>query len=179
MKSANVVLTDSLVPKLCDFGLSGLLPHVSNLSDVDRAQGTPAYMPPELVLGTSAGSSPQAIDMFGVGVVLHDLAHIGVVPPQRPPSAGGASVSGSSASQRRTQDSTTVTGGELKVLVERHAAGFKVDVGPQCPAALAAIIQRCMALQPTDRPPSGEALTAMLQVAAEAADAAARGQPWT
>ena len=168
-----MVLTDSLVPKLCDFGLSGLLPHVSNLSDVDRAQGTPAYMPPELVLGTSAGSSPQAIDVFGVGVVLHDLAHIGVV-PQRPPS----SVSSSSTSLPPTQDSM-MTGGDLKVLVQRHAAGFKVDVGPHCPAALAGIIQRCMALQPTDRPPSGEALTAMLKVAGEAADAAARGQPWT
>ena len=139
-------------------------------------QGTPAYMPPELVLGSGLGSSPQAIDIFGVGVVLHDLAHLGITAPRQPPSL--AAPPSTPCASQPTQDSGAGRG-PLRGLVARHAAGFKVDVGAHCPAALAAIILRCMSAQPAGRPLSGEVLTSMLKIAAEAADAAARRLPWT
>jgi len=45
LKSANVVLSENLVPKICDFGLSSFLPSVAAGAGADtQALGTPMYM---------------------------------------------------------------------------------------------------------------------------------------
>ena len=79
LKSANVVMTESLVPKICDFGLSSFIPGYLADAQANKMRGTPKYMAPELILANKfRNSAPQAVDIFGIGVVLHDLAHLGI-----------------------------------------------------------------------------------------------------
>jgi serine/threonine protein kinase len=182
LKSANVVLTADGTAKLVDFGLGGFLPHVAGeMASRDKAaKGTLAYMPPELIMSIS-GATPQAVDIFGVGVVLHDLVHLGIF--STPP----ASSSSSSSSSYPSADAllpgpgaagSNESGQGMAVLLERHTSGYAVKVASHCPKALGEIMLRCMRREPATRPPAGEVLLAMLQVAQQAQQAADRGESW-
>jgi serine/threonine protein kinase len=182
LKSLNVVLASDGTAKLVDFGLGGFLPHVAGeLASKDKAaKGTPAFMPPELIMSIPGGT-PQAIDIFGVGVVLHDLAHLGIFStPQT------SSTSSSSNPSADTPLMTTMTTGGsreqnakgMMALLERHTAGYTVKVAPHCPKALGELMLRCMRREPATRPSAGEVLLLMLQLSAAAAEAEARGDAW-
>lgn len=138
LKSANVVLSNDLVPKLCDFGISALLPHVlppeaqPGPGAKHVLTGTPAFMAPEVAM-TLPVASPLAVDVYGVGVILHDLAHTGA--PGAPPH----------------HDEWTGMS-PMQVLVARHQANFRRPVGAHVPPQLAAIIERCLAVEPAGRP---------------------------
>ena len=87
LKSPNVVLDSTLAPKLCDFGISALSSDTKIIS-----MGSPMYMAPQvarrqivsdraccaLCVSTddhTASSLGLAVDSYGLGCVLHDLAH--------------------------------------------------------------------------------------------------------
>jgi len=124
-----------VAPQLCDFGLSRVLPVLA--STVTQA-GTPQYMAPEVARGLPI-VRPTAIDTFGLGVVLHDLTHVGVT--EQP--AGGAGVlSGSSLPVAH-------------VLYARSNTDFATTIGAHVPPPLAAIAVSCLAVEPTARPESG------------------------
>ena len=72
IKLENVlVLADLSSVKLCDFGLSGRAGEVR----IGPAEGTPAYMPPELIAvgeGEMFVLNPRA-DVFALGVLFHAI----------------------------------------------------------------------------------------------------------
>ena len=101
--------------------------------------GTPQYMAPEVARGLTI-KRPTAIDTFGLGVVLHDLAHLGAA--DQPPGAGAPSGS---------------TGGApfAHVLYARSTKDFATSIGAHVPPPLAAIAASCLAVDPEARPESG------------------------
>ncbi len=126
--------------QLCDFGLSRVLPVLA--ATVTQA-GTPQYMAPEVARGLPI-SRPTAIDTFGLGVVMHDLTHLGIVAAQPHVGPPGA-LSGS-------------TGGGAPlahVLYTRASTDFAVRLGPHVPPPLAKLVGSCLAVDPTARPESG------------------------
>ena len=179
LKSLNVVLSSDGTAKLVDFGLGGFLPHIAGeLASQDKgAKGTPAYMAPEVIMSIPGGT-PQAIDIFGVGVVLHDLAHVGIFPT--PPTTS----SSSSASAEQSADTPLLSGSRdpggkrIAAMLERYSSGYVVVVAPHCPKALGELMLRCMQREPAARPAAGEVLQTLLQLSAAAAEAEQRGEAW-
>ena len=169
LKSANVVLSEGLVPKICDFGLSSFLPPVVAGTDAQpqrgTLRGTLKYMAPELLLaatGRYVGSAPQAVDVFGLGVVLHNLAHLGGAQPD--PSSPSAVKVSSGEAEKPAEDAKSLPAdiaehwGALPLIMARYLAGFAVTVGPQVPPALAELILRCLSVDPAERPNARQAL---------------------
>ena len=188
LKSANVVISEAHTPKLVDFGLADLLPRarreLAGASDgAHGIKGTAAFIAPELVLAATGvaveGGTPQAVDMFGVGVVLHDLGHLGLAAAER---------------SRDDAASADATGRSnlavVNVLTQRLATGFDVQargaeseevffrtprsdadvsacsaqVGPHVPPGLAALTRACLSVSPAARPNATAARQALMRV---------------
>ncbi|KAE8615785.1 hypothetical protein XENTR_v10008617 [Xenopus tropicalis] len=69
IKSANILLDDTLVPKISDFGLSRATGQFSKTMMTERIVGTTAYMAPEALRGEITIKS----DIFSFGVVLLEI----------------------------------------------------------------------------------------------------------
>ena len=67
IKTGNIFVTPEEKVKLGDFGIAQLATQVSGS---DRVKGTPAYLAPEQILGTSQG---QRSDQFSFGIVFYEL----------------------------------------------------------------------------------------------------------
>ena len=179
LKSANVILSDALVrptqqicccslhaltrcpmcypqtPKLCDFGISCVLPAV-HLGTVENAVvvGTPAFMAPEVALGLPL-TLPLAVDVYGVGVVLHDLSHLAM-------KDNGPSYQSSLRSQSLVSTFDGAGGGAaasnadtaMEIMVARRNANFQQVIGEHVPAPLSHVLACCLAVQPARRPDS-------------------------
>jgi serine/threonine protein kinase len=171
LKSANVVLSDSLMPKLCDFGLSRVLPtlgvgHAGGDVGAHLHVGTPQYMAPEVVLSAPI-TLPKAIDAYGLGVVLHDLMRLGIVAGDKnkknAKDKGGRGGRGGGVSG--VTGDASGTGGAVHVFYARAAAAFRVELPAHAPKPLAALTSRCLAVQPEARPSSGEVRAELLALA--------------
>jgi len=71
LKPGNILIGDSGVPRITDFGLARRIGSDSSLTGTGQILGTPGYMPPEQARGTS-GDSPLA-DVYSLGAVLYCL----------------------------------------------------------------------------------------------------------
>jgi len=138
LKPSNILLAGETV-KVADFGIAGLVaddPHAETIAANDRVAspeltrtgallGTPLYMAPELVRGARAAG--PAADMFSFGVVAYELL-AGKPPHAAPPVleklAGRAMPASTPLAQAR----------------------------PELPAELSALVDRCIAESPDDRP---------------------------
>ncbi|KAI6079160.1 Interleukin-1 receptor-associated kinase 4 isoform X1 [Aix galericulata] len=69
IKSANILLTDTYVPKISDFGLARASVTFTQTIMTDRVVGTAAYMAPEALRGEITPKS----DIFSFGVVLLEI----------------------------------------------------------------------------------------------------------
>lgn len=71
IKPSNIMVTDTptIVPKVLDFGIAGILNEYGDLND-GIIVGTPAYMSPEQVKGETLDSRS---DIYSLGVMLHFL----------------------------------------------------------------------------------------------------------
>ncbi|XP_015667939.1 interleukin-1 receptor-associated kinase 3 isoform X1 [Protobothrops mucrosquamatus] len=69
VKSANILLTETFVPKLSDFGLARTSVRFTHTILTDRIVGTAAYMAPEALRGEITPKS----DIFSFGVVLLEI----------------------------------------------------------------------------------------------------------
>ena len=81
LKTKNVVVTEHLQAKVCDFGLSKFVESGKSQLTISGSQGlgcTPEYAAPELLLGSRDGRYLKC-DVFSFGVVLHE-----VITRQRP-----------------------------------------------------------------------------------------------
>ncbi len=72
LKPANVLLTEDGVPKISDFGLAKLLERDDRLTQVGDILGTPSYMAPEQIRGSSDGVTP-ATDVYALGAILYEM----------------------------------------------------------------------------------------------------------
>jgi LPXTG-motif cell wall-anchored protein len=136
LKPANVVLTghgtEALVAKVADFGVSWVAR--AELAAKPLLHGTPRYMAPEVARGQPITNS-KAIDTYGVGMVMYDVAHINTAP-------GAADADGAPDAARNG----------LQTLLARESAGFAVAFAPHVPQPLRDLMRTALAVAPNDRP---------------------------
>ncbi len=142
LKPANVMLTrTSPGLKLLDFGLAKLFLTRSGAGDTGLVLGTPRFMSPEQLAGASDVGPPT--DIYALGVLAH-LMWTGTFPE------GGPSVSTADVTRLRRSKSLT----EEPTLSER-AAPPGVRGAPASTVhrdAVLALIGRCLAAHPRERP---------------------------
>jgi serine/threonine protein kinase len=161
LKSANVVLTSELVPKLCDFGLSRVLPVLASAAASTQA-GTPQYMAPEVARGLPI-TRPTAIDTFGLGVVLHDLAHLGIA--GRASLGANTALSAGTGGVRGSAGASGSAAPPVHVLYARAASDFAVTIGAHVAPPLAELMRACLAVEPAERPESADVRARLLEMA--------------
>ena len=150
VKPGNAMVTASGQLKLLDFGLARNLPGVdvgTNAATVSRGLtttgavvGTPAYMSPEQVLGQPADARS---DVFAAGCVLYEML------------AGHRPFSGNTAMEQIA----AVVHGVATPIIRARA---------EVPAALARIVDHCIAKDPAARYPSAVELHAELMALRDA-----------
>ena len=108
------------------------------LTSVGFTIGTPAYMAPEQALADPA--TDHRADLYSLGVVAYEML------------AGRAPFRGSSSQELISQHVATAP----EPLIQQR---------PTCPPAVAALIMRCLAKRPADRPQSADAVLQALDTA--------------
>jgi tetratricopeptide (TPR) repeat protein/predicted Ser/Thr protein kinase len=138
LKPANIMLADSRMPRITDFGLArvrALDEAAARLTRSGEIVGTPAYMPPEQVRGEPATA---ASDIYSLGATLYALC------AGRPPFEG---------------DSMVAT---LQAVLEAPAPALR-ELNRSVPPALEAVVRQCLAKDPAARYPTAAALAEDLE----------------
>ncbi|HEY3257477.1 MAG TPA: serine/threonine-protein kinase, partial [Gemmatimonadaceae bacterium] len=135
------ILTQGAHALVTDFGvakaLSAALPS-SGITSAGMAIGTPAYMAPEQLAGDPAAD--HRMDLYAVGLLAYELL------------SGESPFTGPSPQATLTAQLT-------------HDPEPIYKMRPDVPPELSAVIMRCLAKQPEDRPQSAAALLAELEEA--------------
>ena len=138
IKPANLHVSPAGVVKILDFGIARIA--ASKMTSTGGLIGTPDYMSPEQITG---GTIDARADLFAVGAVLYELL-------------AGA----------KPFVAATVTALLMKIMREPH-----VPLGERAPAlppTLVALVDRLLAKNPADRPPSAtEVHDALLALATD------------
>jgi hypothetical protein len=131
LKPANILVDKSGTVKVVDFGISGAEP----LAREGGVMGTPQYMSPELLLGTS-GVDHRA-DLYSLGITLYELL-VGELP----------------CAER-----------DLSVLVKwMNQTSVKVPAKLDAPAWLKHLLERLCAKNPADRPRNANAVVQEINI---------------
>jgi serine/threonine protein kinase len=151
LKSANVVLDMALVPKVADFGISVMAHEASEQAAMRR--GTPRYMAPEVARGEAISNS-KAIDAYGMGVVMYDVAHVNsdAEAPARLREAGLDETLPLTQALTHHGSSNSAHWGSIQVLFQREIENYEPRFSAHVPPPLEALIRHAMALQPDARP---------------------------
>jgi serine/threonine-protein kinase len=134
VKSANVMLTERGAVKVLDFGIAAA-EGGTGLTGTGKVMGTARYFSPEQAMGQPA---TPASDLYSLGVVLYEL------------------LTGAAPFDRETPLATAMAHVQQPpppVLAAR----------PEAPQPLAAVVERCLAKRPEDRPASATELAAALR----------------
>jgi serine/threonine protein kinase len=70
IKTSNLLLDENRRVKVCDFGLSQLIPQNKKMRDLRRAKGTPLYMSPEVMLFRPFD---ERSDTYSFGIVMWEI----------------------------------------------------------------------------------------------------------
>jgi beta-lactam-binding protein with PASTA domain len=137
VKPGNVLVTPAGQVKVADFGIARAITASTdeNLTQVGTVMGTATYFSPEQARGEPV--DPRS-DIYSLGCVLYELV-VG-----RPPFAGDSPVA----------------------IAYKHVQESPVpprQINPELPAAIEAIILKCLAKNPVNRYPSAEDLRADLR----------------
>ena len=137
VKPGNVIVTGAGLVKVADFGIARAIAASTeaNLTQVGTVMGTAAYFSPEQARGDTV--DPRS-DIYSLGCVLYELV-LG-----RPPFAGETPVA---IAYQQVHESPVPPR----------------QINPQIPAALEAIILKCLAKNPANRYPAAEDLRADLR----------------
>lgn len=142
LKPSNLFLAQdrlgTLTPKVLDFGIARIeddSEEAQGLTSTASVLGTPLYMAPEQV--RSARNVVRQSDVYALGVVMY-RALTGRVPFKR---------------ESSFETMNAIVQGECPPLAK---------LAPMTPPALVAVVARCMALNPAERYPDGDALAAAL-----------------
>jgi class 3 adenylate cyclase len=145
LKPGNIWLTEGRTAKLGDFGLAMAVDR-SRVTVAGMMLGTVAYMPPEQALGREADARS---DLYSWGCVLYEMV------TGRPPFLGDDTVA----------------------IISQHINTAPVAPSwhnPEVPRALEALILRCLAKDPDERPESAAALPEALSAVMTTAPAVAK-----
>jgi len=123
VKPGNLLLSDSDVVKLADFGIARAA-NQSSITQVGSVLGTAAYLAPEQARGEEAG--PRA-DLYSLGVVTYQLL-----------------------SGRLPYEATSLS--ELALKQQREAPMPLQELNPQVPPELAMAVMAAVAIDPERRP---------------------------
>ncbi|HWB23062.1 MAG TPA: protein kinase [Gaiellaceae bacterium] len=129
IKPQNILLRPDGQAKIADFGIVRSLAATQH-TEVGTVLGTAAYLAPEQARGEDVSESA---DIYSVGVVLYEL-----LTGQTPHRAG--------------------TPVELFLKQEQGTITPPSDLAPHVPRALDAVVMRCLAFRPEDRPRSAAEL---------------------
>ena len=146
--SGRAVITDFGVSRAAPAGVVDALAPTA-LTRTGAIVGTPLYMAPEQF----AGGSGPAVDVYALGLVLHEAA-TGVVPHQA---------------------------ASLMELLRARVADPAPRIGPlrpELPPELRALMERCLEREPSHRPPDGAAVLSALEAAPIALPGAAVSRRW-
>jgi hypothetical protein len=132
LKPANVLLTQTGIAKIADFGLAKLLDVEQGQTQTGAVLGSPSYMAPEQAAGKVRTIGPAA-DVYALGAILYELL------TGRPPFLG--------ASFLETLDQ-----------VRSHDPAPPQALQPRVSADLAAICLKCLEKNAAQRYPSAAAL---------------------
>jgi serine/threonine-protein kinase len=136
LKPSNVLLARDGTPKVADFGLAKRLDEVDPVTLHSGGVGTPGYMPPEQISKTNGAAGPWS-DVYGLGATLYHLL------TGRPPFVGDTPI-------------------EIISRVLAAPPRLPRALVPGMPAALEAIVVKCLEKRPRDRYPSMAELVADL-----------------
>ncbi len=121
---ANIMLEGDLERvKITDFGLARVTAGVSGLTSVDQVIGTPAFMAPEQVMGEPVDARS---DLFSLGCVIYAMV------TGQSPFKGGHPL-------------------DIVRSVREWDPPPLMEVAPECPEALSALVSRLMVKAPGDR----------------------------
>jgi serine/threonine-protein kinase len=134
VKPGNLLVSDSEVVKLADFGIARATDQ-SSITQVGSVLGTAAYLSPEQARGEEAG--PRA-DIYSLGVVSYQLL-----------------------SGRLPYEATSLS--ELALMQQRELPARLDQVNPQVPHELAAAIATALEIDQEGRPPDAMAFAKMIQ----------------
>jgi serine/threonine protein kinase len=134
VKPGNLLRGEDGVVKLADFGIAKAFSDESSITQVGSVLGTAAYLAPEQAAGEPAGPSA---DLYALGVVTYQLL-----------------------SGRLPYEAQSLT--ELALKQQREVPPRLDELNPDVSPQLAMAVDRALALDPRQRPPSADALRSQL-----------------
>jgi eukaryotic-like serine/threonine-protein kinase len=130
VKPGNLLRGEDGVVKLADFGIAKAISEESSITQVGSVLGTAAYLAPEQAAGEQAG---PAADLYALGVVTYQLL-----------------------SGRLPYEAQSLT--ELALKQQREVPPRLDELNPDVTPQLALAVDRALALDPRQRPPSADDL---------------------
>jgi serine/threonine protein kinase len=130
VKPGNLLRGEDGVVKLADFGIAKAISEESSITQVGSVLGTAAYLAPEQAAGEQAG---PAADLYALGVVTYQLL-----------------------SGRLPYEAQSLT--ELALKQQREVPPRLDELNPEVTPQLATAVDRALALDPRQRPPSADDL---------------------